>query len=75
MRLDFHGLITSDVASFGIFFHVVSTWKSSLRNSIYKPIYNKTIAPAKRKSEPEGKKKKKAEDKDEEKKPEKIRPT
>ena len=59
MRLDFHGLITSDVASFGILFHVVSTWKSSLRDSIYKPIYNKTIAPEKKKSELEGKKKKK----------------
>ena len=76
MRLDFHGLITSDVASFGILFHVVSTWKSSLRDSIYKPIYNKTIAPEEKKSELEGKKKKKkVEDKDEEKKLEKIRPT
>ena len=55
---------------------MVSTWKSSLRDSIYKPIYNKTTALAKQKSEPEGKKKKKkVEDKDEEKKLEKIRPT
>ena len=42
------------------FFHVVSTWKLSLRDSIYKPKYNKTTAPAKKKSEPEGKKKKKS---------------
>ena len=35
---------------------MASTWKSSLRDSIYKPIYNKTTTPAKKKSEPEGKK-------------------
>ena len=35
------------------------TCKSILKDSIYKPIYNKTIAPAKKKSEPEGKKKRK----------------
>ena len=40
-------------------FHVVSTGKSSFRDSIYKPIYNKTTAPAKKKLEPEGEKKKK----------------
>ena len=37
---------------------MATTWKSSLRDSIYKPIYNKTTAPAKKKSEPEGKKEK-----------------
>ena len=50
------------------FFHIVSTWKSSLKDLIYKPIYNKTIALAKQKSKPEGKKKKA---KEEEKKPKK----
>ena len=38
---------------------MVLTWKSSFRDSIYKPKYNKTTAPAKKKSEPEGSKKKK----------------
>ena len=37
----------------GIIFHVATTWKSSLKDSIYKSIYNKTTAPAKKKSEPE----------------------
>ena len=45
---------------------MTTTWKSSLKDSIYKSIYNKTTALAKQKSEPEGKKKKKK-DEDEEK--------
>ena len=38
---------------------MATAWKSSLKDSIYKTIYNKTTAPAKMKSKPEGKKKKK----------------
>ena len=38
---------------------MVLTWKSSFRDSIYKPKYNKKTAPEKNKSEPEGRKKKK----------------
>ena len=36
---------------------MATAWKSSLKDSIYKPIYNKTTTPTKMKSKPEGKKK------------------
>ena len=52
---------------------MATTWKSSLKDSIYKPIYNKTTTTAKMKSEPEGKKRKKKRRR--RKNPEKIKST
>ena len=51
---------------------MATTWKSSLKDSIYKPIYNKTTTPAEKEIRATRKKKKK--DEDEEMNWEKIRP-
>ena len=41
---------------------MATAWKSSFKDSIYKPIYNKKTTPAKMNLDPEGKKKKKDEE-------------